>query len=185
MENAAEALKKNGIEVFVVEKGGEAKKKIVEMVPQGAEVMVMSSVTLEQIGLSELDTVKKQLMTMDRTTQGREMQKLGAAPDWAIGSVQAITEDGQIVIVSNTGSQLSAYVYGAGRVIWVVGQQKIVKNLDEAFKRVYEYVLPLESERVKVAYGMDKSNVSKILIINKEIKLGRCTVILVKEKLGF
>jgi len=180
-----EALRENGMEAFVVESGAEAKKKVLEMIPAGAEVMCMSSVTLDTIGLSELDTVKKQLMAMDRATQDREMRKLGSAPNWTVGSVQAITEDGQVVIASNSGSQLPAYAYGAGRVIWVVGQQKIVKNLDEAFKRIYEYVLPLESERVKIAYGMDKSNVSKLLVINKEIVPGRTTVILVKEKLGF
>ena len=124
-------------------------------------------------------------MAMDSATQGGEMRKLGTAPDWTIGSVQAVTEDGQVVMASNSGSQLPAYAYGAGRVIWVVGVQKIVANLDEALKRIYEYVLPLESERVKVAYGMDKSNVSKLLVINKEIAPERMTVILVKEKLGF
>ena len=185
MEKTVKALKKNGIEAFVVENGGEAKKKVLEMIPRGAEVMCMSSVTLDTIGLSELDTVKKQLMAMDRATQGREMRKAGSAPDWTIGSVQAITEDGQVVVASNSGSQLPAYAYGAGKVIWVVGKQKIVKNLDEAFKRIYEYVLPLESARVKVAYGMDKSNVSKLLVINKEIAPERITMILVKERLGF
>ena len=92
MENVAEVLKKNGIEAFVVENGGEAKKKVMEMIPAGAEVMVMSSVTAETVGLTELDTLKKQLMKMDRATQGREMQKLGAAPEWAVGSVQVVTE---------------------------------------------------------------------------------------------
>ena len=181
----ARALQANNIQAIVVENGQEAKEKVLELIPAGAEVMCMSSVTLDAIGLSELDTVKKQLMAMDRATQGREMRKLGSAPDWTIGSVQAVTEDGQVVMASNSGSQLPAYAYGAGKVIWVVGTQKIVANLDEAFKRIYEYVLPLESERVKVAYGMDKSNVSKLLVINKEIAPERMTVILVKEKLGF
>lgn len=179
------ALKENGMEAVVVETGEEAKKMVLEIIPKGAEVMVMSSVTLETIGLTDLDTVKKRLMTMDRATQGREMQKLGAVPEWAVGSVQAVTRDGKVVMASNTGSQLAAYVYGAEHVIWVVGKQKIVKDLDEAFKRVYEYVLPLESERVKKAYGMEKSNVSKLLVVSKEVKPGRITVILVNEPLGF
>ncbi len=181
----ARALQANNIQAVIVKNGQEAKEKVLELVPAGAEVMCMSSVTLDTIGLSELDTVKKQLMAMDRATQGREMRKLGSAPDWTIGSVQAVTEDGQVVMASNSGSQLPAYAYGAGKVIWVVGVQKITANLDEALKRIYEYVLPLESERVKVAYGMDKSNVSKLLVINKEIVPERITVILVKEKLGF
>lgn len=178
------ALATNGIWGLVVENRDEAKKKVLELVPANAEVMVMSSITLEEVGLTEIDTVKKQLKTMDRTTQGRQMQQIGSAPEWAIGSVHAITETGQVVIASNTGSQLSAYAYGAERVIWVVGMQKIVKNLDEAFKRIYDYVLPLEDVRAMKAYGRG-SNVSKLLIVNKEIKPGRITIILVKEKLGF
>lgn len=181
----ARALQANNIQAVIVENGQEAKEKVLELIPAGAEVMCMSSVTLDTIGLSELDTVKKQLMAMDRATQGREMRKLGSAPDWTIGSVQAVTEDGQVVMASNSGSQLPAYAYGAGKVIWVVGVQKITANLDAALKRIYEYVLPLESERVKIAYGMDRSNVSKLLVINKEIVPERITVILVKEKLGF
>lgn len=181
----ARALQANNIQAVIVENGQEAKEKVLEIIPAGAEVMCMSSVTLDAIGLSELDTVKKQLMAMDSATQGREMRRAGSAPDWTIGSVQAVTEDGQVVMASNSGSQLPAYAYGAGKVIWVVGVQKITANLDAALKRIYEYVLPLESERVKVAYGMDRSNVSKLLVINKEMVPERITVILVKERLGF
>lgn len=191
INNAVENLKKAGIEAIAVENGEEARKKVLEMLPEGAEVFAMTSRTLDTIGLPEeinesgkYNAVRPKLMKMDRKTQGVEMQKLGAAPQWTVGSVHAVTEDGKVLIASNTGSQLSAYVYGASHVIWVVGTQKIVKTLDEGTKRIYEYVLPLESERLKKVYGVP-SNVSKLLIINKEIIPGRVTLIFVKEKLGF
>ncbi|MBI3342389.1 LUD domain-containing protein, partial [Candidatus Curtissbacteria bacterium] len=114
-----------------------------------------------------------------------EMQKLGAAPKWSVGSVNAVTEDGKVLIASNTGSQLSGYVYGSQHVVFVVGAQKLVKNLDVAMERIYEYVLPLESERAKKAYGMPGSFVSKLLIINKEVRPGRVRLIFIKEALGF
>ena len=122
---------------------------------------------------------------MDRNTQGLEMQRLGAAPEFVIGSVHAVTQDGKVMIASNSGSQLPAHAYGSSNVIWVVGIQKIVKNIDEGFKRIYEHSLPLESERARKAYNMPGSFVSKILIINKEIKPGRITIIFVPEILGF
>ena len=123
---------------------------------------------------------------MNRETQGAEMLKIGAAPQWSVGSVHAVTEEGHIFIASNTGSQLPAYASGASNVIWVVGVQKIVKNNDKALKRIYEYVLPLESDRLNKAYNLTMgSNVSKLLIINKEVKQGRATLIFVGEKLGF
>ena len=122
---------------------------------------------------------------MNRKNQGREMQKLGAAPEWAIGSVHAVTENGEVLIASASGSQLPAYAYGSSNVIFVVGAQKIVKNVDEGIKRIYEYCLPLESERARIAYGVPGSSVNKILIINKEFQEKRINLIFVNEVLGF
>lgn len=192
VDNIIVALKANGIDARVVENRQEAKKKVLELIPDGSEVMTMTSITLDTIGLSEeinkadgkFKPVRDRLYAMDRKTQAREMNRLGAAPEVAVGSVHAITEDGHVLIASATGSQLPAYVYGAGKVIWVAGIQKIVKNTDEGIKRIYDHVFSLEDERARAAYGMG-SGVNKLLIINKEVAPGRITLILVKEKLGF
>lgn len=191
IEKTVQSLKENGFVVEVVETGNEAKEKVLRILPKKAEVFTMSSQTLEQINVADAinnsgkyTSIRNKLYEMDRNTQGREMAKLGAAPDWVVSSVHAVTEDGHLLIASNTGSQLSAEAYGGGKVIFVVGTQKIVKGTPEGLRRIYEYVLPLEDERAQKTYGM-RSNVSKILIINKEIMPERITVILVKEKLGF
>lgn len=192
VDKAIEVLKENGIDAEFVENGEQAKKRVLEIIPAGAEVMNMTSVTLETIGIpKELNesgkytSVRNKLNKMNRETQGSEMQKMGAAPEWTIGSVHAVTEDGHVLIASNTGSQLGAYAYGALNIIWVVGAQKIVKNIDEGIKRIYEHSLPLESERAKKAYGVPGSSVNKILIVNKEVQPDRITLILVNEVLGF
>lgn len=186
------ALKENNIDAMLVASSAEAKEKVLAMIPKGAEVFAMSSQTLVTVGLTSAiddtgayDSVRKQLMEMDRNTQGAEMKKLGSAPDWAVGSVHAITVEGHVMVASNTGSQLAAYASGASHVIWVVGTQKIVKNQEEGFKRMYEHSLVLESERVKKAYGWPGSEIKKILIIDKEVAPGRSTVIFVPEVLGF
>lgn len=191
IEKTIQALKENGIEAQFVETGEDAKKTVLDMLPRGAEVMNMSSTTIDTLGIDKeinesgkFNSVKNKLNSMDKNTQGLEMQRLGAAPEYSVGSVHAVTEDGHVLIASNTGSQLPAYAYGATQVIWVVGAQKVVENTDEGVKRIYEYVLPLENERAKKAYGVG-SNVSKLLIINKEVKPGRLHLILVGEKLGF
>lgn len=166
--------------------------RVLSLLPKGAEVMTMSSETLNQTGIAPLInespdylSVRKQLTGMKRETQGRAMQVTGSAPQCAVGSAQVVTEKGELIFASNTGSQLPAYAYGSDKVILVVGVQKIVANLEAAMKRLYEYVLPLESERAHKAYGVAASNVSKILIINKEVIPGRIQLILVKERLGF
>lgn len=187
----ATTLTSNGMSAIIEQSGEEAKDKVMAMLPENAEVFTMTSMTLEAIGLDKAinesgkyDAVRPKLMAMDRNTQAREMAKLGAAPDWVLGSVHAVTQDGHLLIASNSGSQLPAYAYAAGKVIFVVGTNKIVKNNDEGIKRIYEYSLQLENKRALKAYGMH-SAVNKILIINKEVVPDRISVVLVKEKLGF
>lgn len=195
IQKTMDALRANGITAELVDTGEEAKKKVLEMVPKGAEIMTMTSITLGSIGIPEVinesgeyDSVRNKLNQMDRKTQGREMQKLGAAPDWAIGSVHAVTKEGHVFIASNTGSQLPAYVYGSGHVLWVVGAQKIVQDNESAIKRIYEYILPKESVRLRKQYNLPEttnSNVSKLLIVNKEVVPNRIHIIFVNEVLGF
>ena len=121
---------------------------------------------------------------MDRATQGDEIRRMTASPAVMLGSVHAVTETGSLVAASMGGSQLGPYVSGAGRVILVVGTQKIVPDLDEAMRRVYDYAFPLEDARAQAEYGIH-SGVNKILIINREATPGRITVVLVDEALGF
>lgn len=191
ISKTSKALETNGVKTIVVENDKEAKAKVIEVLPENSEVFTMTSMTLESIGIDKeineskkYNAVRPKLFAMDRNTQGREMARLGAAPDWVVSSVHAVTQDGHLVIASNTGSQLSAEAYAAGNVIFVVGSQKIVKDTDEGIKRIYEHSLPLEDKRAQKAYGMH-SGVNKILIVNKEIVPERITLILVKEKLGF
>ena len=111
------------------------------------------------------------------------MRKLGAAPDYIVGSAHAITDDGEIVVGSGSGSQLGAYAYAGGNVILVVGHQKLVRDLDEGLRRVREYSLPLEFKRMQ-GVGYPGSLLAKTLIIHAEPS-GRIAVILVPETLGF
>jgi hypothetical protein len=124
------------------------------------------------------------MFAMNRETQGREIRKLVGAPDYAAGSVHAVTEDGRVLIASNTGSQLGAYATSAGKVIWVVGAQKLVKDMSEGLRRIEEYVLRLEEEHMQQLYHVS-TNVSKVLIINREIRPNRIAMIIVKEELGY
>lgn len=193
LDTTLASLQTNGFNPIFANTIKEAKEKALSLIPEGAEIMTMTSVTLDTLGLAhelnesgKYDSVRAKLIKMDRATQGREMRKLGAAPDIAIGSVHAVTEDGHVLIASRTGSQLPAYVYSAGKVIWVVGAQKIVKDVEEGKKRIFEHTLPLESERANNAYHMTSgSQVDKLVTYYKEINPTRITLILVNEVLGF
>ena len=156
-----------------------------------AEVFTSLSETLAETGLAaeindsgRYDAIRPKLARLDRTTQRREMKKLAAAPDFVVGSVAAITEDGEIMVASGSGSQLGHYSYEAGKVILVAGTQKIVRDAAEGLRRIEEYSLPLENERMVKAFGYP-SSLAKILTIRRDFPAGRTTLILVREKLGF
>lgn len=187
LNRTAQALESHGLEVQIVDTVDELRKIVLKKIPEGAEVFTISSETLCLCGIAEAINESGKYVSvrnqLNAETDKAKKRKIGAAPDWAIGSVQAITEDGHIWIVSATGSQLAACVYGAEHVIYVVGAQKLVKDDAAALRRIYEVALPLESERSQKTYGTP-SKIGKILQIIDD-KPGRTTVYLVKENIGF
>jgi hypothetical protein len=183
------ALRAKNIDARVVDTGEEARRLVLELVPEGAEVHSAKSKTLVDVGLFQdpfesgrYDSVRARYMKRDRQTQGREMRKL-MAPDYMLGSVQAVTEAGDLVIASASASQLGPYASTAGRLILVVGSQKIVRDLDQAMRRIEQRVFPYEDaivrERMKIS-----TFIGKILTIRREWVDGRITVVLVREPIG-
>jgi LUD domain len=188
---AAEALEHNGFRALVVGTGQEARLKVQELLPDGAEVFNNTSRTLESIGVAEdiersgrYQALRLRLYQMDREMQGREMRVLAAAPEYVVGSVHAVTDDGAILIASASGSQLGPLVSGARHVILVIGGQKVVADLETGLRRIREYCYPLEDERARRVYGVP-SGVNNVLIVNRVLDPQRVTAILVKQELGF
>lgn len=192
IERTASALRGNGHTVYVAESAAAARDLIVGLLPEGAEVSQGASETLEYIGVTaeieasgRYDAIRPRTRAMDRSTaEGvRAMRKLGVAPDYYVNSAQAVTEDGSILIASNTGSQLAPIAFGAGQVIFAIGTHKIVPDLEAAFRRLEERSLPLENARMQKIYGVN-SRIRKILVIHSESRAGRITVVLIKEPVG-
>jgi len=191
IQRTVAALGHNGMSATVVDSREEAVRAVLDLIPDGADVLDASSQTLVALGLTEaiagatrFHGVRPEMMRLHQEGKADSVRKLAAAPDVIVGSVHALTEKGQAVIASASGSQLGPYVSGAGKVVWVVGTQKIVPDLDTAFERVQEYTFPRENERAQKVYGMP-SFVAKLLVIHREFKPGRIHVVLVRENLGF
>jgi hypothetical protein len=191
LASVAAALESNGIQAFVVPSGAEARSLVASLIPRGSEVFNNTSRTLEAIGVADdiersgrYEPLRVRLFQMDREMQAREMRILAAAPEYVVGSVHAVTDMGSLLVASASGSQLGPIVSGAERVIFVIGGQKIVPDLDAGIRRLYEYSLPLEDRRAREAYGVS-SGVNNILVINRVVAPDRVTAILVHEVLGF
>src|SRR5436305_10184315 len=157
----ADRLRERNFEVVIVDDAGQAKTEVMERLSDGAEVHSAKSKTLEDIGVfAELmesdryDFLRKKLFKLDRATQAREMRTLVAAPDFELGSVNAITEAGELVEASASGSQMGPYSASSGRLILVVGSQKIVKDVDAAMRRIRQHVFPYEDARLREQMGV-------------------------------
>lgn len=189
LERAAAALNANNIQASIVADAGAARAAVMALLPQGAEVHVALSETMRELGITQAveegdyRAIRPQLKKLDRKTQRREMAKLATAPDYMLGSVHAVTEDGQLVIGSGTGSQLAPYANGAGTLILVAGAQKVVRDLDEGLKRLLEYGYPMEDARMKAA-GFPGTKLAKTLIISWDSP-GRTHLFLLEEPIGF
>jgi LUD domain len=184
------ALEEHGFSVEVVDDLAAARQAVLARIPKDSEVMTNTSVTLQDSGIAdvindggEYDSARKKMLALDYATQVKEMKLIGNQPDYALGSVHAVTHDGILVIASASGSQLASYAWGAANLIFVVGAQKVVPNLEAARERIYQHSLKLEDARAIAAYGQN-SFVGKILEIHQELP-GRIHIVLVRQVVGF
>ncbi len=188
--SAVTALEEHGFSVQVVDDLDAARQAVLARIPPGSSVMTNTSVTLDQAGIADAindggryDSARNRMFALDFATQAQEMKAIGGQPDYALGSVHAVTRDGTLVIASASGSQLASYAWGAANVIFVVGAQKLVPTLEAAHERIYQHSLVLEDARAIAAYGQH-SSVGKILEIHQELP-GRIHIVLIRQVAGF
>ena len=185
------ALEEHGFSVEVVDDLDAARAAVLARIPHGSSVMTNTSVTLAETGIADAindgsgrwESARNKMFALDFATQAQEMKAIGGQPGYALGSVQAVTRDGTLVIASASGSQLASYAWGAANVILVVGAQKIVPTLEAARERIYQHSLKLEDARAQAAYGQH-SYVGKILEIHQELP-GRIHLVLIRQPVGF
>lgn len=190
-----DSVNANGIRAELVETKEAALERLRAIIPDGAVVMTGSSVTLQQIGFEEIlisgdhpwRNFKADLLAEKDPVKQSAMRREGTLAEYYLGSVNALAETGELVFASGSGSQLPAYAYTSRNVIWVVGAQKITPTLDDALRRVHDYVLPLEDQRQKSLGNKAGSRINRILIIQGEPAYLRrnLTLILVNQILGF
>ena len=188
---AVTALEEHGFSVEVVDDLEAARRAVLARIPHGSSVMTNTSMTLQETGLTDAvndqdgpyESARNRMFALDFATQAQQMKAIGGQPDYALGSVHAITRDGVLVIASASGSQLASYAWGAANVIFVAGLQKLVANVEVARERIYAHSLKLEDARAQAAYGQH-SYVGKILEIHQELP-DRIHLVLIRKVVGF
>jgi len=190
LEALTTRLRERNFEVLVVDDADDAKAAVLALLPEGAEVHSGKSKTLEDAGVFDellqsgrYNFLRTRLRQMNYQTQADQIRKLGAAPDFMLGSVQAVTEAGQLVAASGSGSQIGPYASGARQLILVIGAQKVVPDLDAALRRITEHVQPYEDMRLRQLMG-EGTQLARVLILERDFRPGRTTIILVREPIG-
>ncbi len=195
LESTADAVRSHGIAVEIVGTRAEALERIKAIIPGGASVNTGASLSLKEIGFEDYlisgahpwrNLKAAVLAEKDPAKQGL-LRKQALLADYFLGSVHAVVESGELVIASATGSQLGPYAFAASNLIWVVGSQKIVASLDDAIKRIKEYIMPHEELRMRAMTGGKMgTTLGKLMVIHNEVAfLGRkLTLIFVREPTG-
>jgi L-lactate utilization protein LutC len=190
LEALAGRLRERNFEVVIVRNAAEAKAEVFKRLPEGSSVHSGKSKTLEDAGIFEelmnsdrYDFLRRRTSKMDRATQLDEIRRIQSSPDVMLGSVHAVTEAGQLVITSASGSQIGPIASGAGHLVLVIGSQKIVPTLDDAFRRIEEHVFPWEDARLRELLGVP-TKITRTLILERDYAPGRTTIILVREPIG-
>ncbi len=186
-----EALAARNVDAVLVESREEALAKLKALVPEGCEVFVSTSETLDTIGYTEYMNgneryinLHDQMLAQPDAASQREFRRTTTTADYFVGSVQAIAETGEIVVASGSGSQIGAFAYGARRVIMVAGTQKICPTLDEAEARTRGYTLEMH-DRWLEGRGSGPAPIGKFMVMEHEPVVGRITMILIPERLGW
>ena len=192
IKRTAEAVEARNIGVILVDSAEDALRAVIDLLPEGAEVMNGYSTTLVEMGF---DRVLKEnpkgwrdyhaVVTAENDEKKRHaLRRKSVAADYFLSGVQAIAESGEIVGCDKTGSRMGAWPHAAAHLVLVSGTNKIVPTVDDALRRCREYCLPLENQRSQHVYGMG-SYIGKHVILDKEDADGRITLVLIKERLGY
>ena len=194
LDKTTSNLKTKGYHIVVVDTGDQALKKIKKLIPSGASIMNGSSVTLEQIGFVDLlksdshgwNDLHAQITAENDAGKRAQLRRQSILSDYYLGSVHALVESGEFIIASNTGSQLPHIVSTSPNLIFVVSTKKIVPDLDSAFKRLEQHVVPLEDQHMQDLYKIHTAK-NKVLVFHGESPMTKRQIhfILVKQNLGF
>lgn len=190
-----ENLVANGFQVEVVESGADALNYIKMNIPKGVSLMNGSSRTLEQIGFVQLlkdgehdwNNLHDAVLAETDPEKQNQLRQQAMHSDYFVNSVASLSETGELLISSNSGSQMPHLVATSSNIILVVGAQKIVPTIKDAFDRLETHVIPLEDERLMGVYGFHTTHAKSLILHKENPMMGRkiTVVIVAKESLGF
>lgn len=201
IERTIEGLRKRNMEGYFVNDEVELIELLTKLIPQNSLVGVGDSMTLFETGV--IDFLRKGNFTfLDKYRDGitseekREIYIKNFSADTFMCSTNALTESGELYNIDGNGSRVAPMLYGPRQVILVVGINKIVRDIEEAEKRVRQYAAPIDAKRLgkdtpctTLGYCIDCKSPNRIcndfVVIKGQFVKGRIKVIIVRKQLGY
>lgn len=195
-------LKQRHYEAFFCPTAQEAVEKITGMIPEGSSVTWGGSMTIRDMGLTKALHNKEGLDIWDRDLapsreEAQEIYRRAFYADYYLSSVNAMSENGEIVNIDGNGNRVAAITFGPKRVILVVGINKVAQNLDAAISRARSLAAPVNMMRFAELNTPCKNDgmchdckspdsiCNYIQIMRNSHPVGRHIVVIVGEELGY
>ena len=190
-------LKSRNMTGYYAENKEEALAKALELIPEGASVTMGGCMSAHEIGLVEaLQVGNYHFIDRDQMEDKRAAMLAAYDADFFLSSANAMTEDGELVNIDGNSNRVSAIAQGPKQVLFIVGMNKVCKDLDGAMKRARNVAAPINAQRfgLKTPCALTGSCMDckspdticcQFLITRFSRHQGRIHVILVNEDLGF
>ena len=196
-----EKLQAHEFKAIFVKTKEEAANEILKRVAPGQKIGAAGSVTIRELGV--LDHLERMEVSLwDHWKPGLseeavlEYRKLQMSSDLFLGSVGAVTMEGELVNIDGIGNRVNSINFGPGKVILVAGYNKIVADVQEAMKRIKNVAAPLNARRLNIDVPCAKigkcidcnspERICRIVVIQeRKPSMTDIMIILVGEELGF
>lgn len=198
MDALQEAFYKHGMELLYVSNKEEALRLAKSYIKPGMSVGLGGSTSVAQIGLLEYVSSLKDITLSNQYELGISLEentkrrREGMLSDLYICGTNALTKKGELINADGSGNRVAAQIFGPKKLLIVTGKNKIVENVEEGFKRIKEIAIPKNIERINnvlMAAGKEPrytvENIGNKFAYIDGDEVGRTTIILVDEELGF
>ncbi len=150
------ALEKNRMKPYYAENVSEMRDIVRELLKDSKLITAGGSMTLKESGVTEMLMTEFAGKYLDRSAAAdregvEEIYRKAFVSDSFLASANAVTEEGDIYNVDGNGNRVSAMIFGPKQVILVVGRNKLVRDMDEAVRRVETIAAPKNTVRLDCA----------------------------------
>ena len=154
IEKTLSSLRSRHINGIFAEDHAEAVQEVLALIPAGATLAIGDSTSMRQLGilpalrrrgtkiLNPFEPKEEGISVEEFRKRNTLVRRDATLCDVFLTGTNALTQDGRLVNLDATGNRVAGMFWGHPISLVVVGRNKIVKDLDEAFQRIRNIIAP-------------------------------------------